>query len=333
VNEVIHAGLRARDLVHQLLAFSRKQTLDYKPLNMNSIISDLEKLLKRTIPEDIEIHLLFPRDIPNVMADIGQIEQVLMNLVVNAADAMPEGGVLTLKTGVVSLGEEFNNQYEDVAPGGYLLLSVSDTGCGVTEETKKHMFEPFYSTKGEHGTGLGLSTVQGIVKQHGGFVDVQDIPEGGTVFLVYLPTSDKQGSSGEDVLEFISAQIGTETILLVEDDQRVRELTLALLKQQGYHVLSAENGHEAIEILKSFQGRIDLLLTDVVMPEMNGKELYEVIHRISPDINVLFMSGYTNEIIAQHGVLEEGIVFIQKPFTIHALASKIREALGQRGDR
>ncbi|MEA3267317.1 MAG: PAS domain S-box protein [Candidatus Fermentibacteria bacterium] len=327
VNEVIHAGLRARDLVQQLLAFSRKQTLNYKPLNMNSIITDLEKLLKRTIPEDIGIHLLLSSDIPNVKADISQIEQVLMNLAVNSADAMPGGGALTLKTGIVSIEEEFNTQQDDVAPGRYLLLSVSDTGCGVTEETKKHMFEPFYSTKGEQGTGLGLSTVQGIVMQHGGFVDVQDVPEGGTVFLVYLPVSEDQGSQGEGTVESIFLPTGTETILLVEDDQRVRELTLALLKQQGYNVFFAENGHEAIDFFKSFKGRIDLLLTDVVMPGMNGKELYEVIQGISPDISILFMSGYTNEIIAQHGVLEEGIVFIQKPFTIHALAGKIREAL------
>ncbi len=333
VNEVIHAGLRARDLVHQLLAFSRKQTLDYKPLNMNTIVSRLEKLLKRTIPEDIQINLVLSDHTTPVMADIGQVEQVLINLAVNAADAMPEGGSLTLRTESVLLEEEFTSRYSEVIPGSFLLLSVSDTGCGVSEEVKRHMFEPFYSTKGEHGTGLGLSTVQGIVKQHGGIIEVQDRPGGGTVFLVYLPATDKQGDSDGCMEDSVSIQTGTETILLVEDDKRVRDLTLTLLKQQGYLVFPAEGGAEAIAIVRSFQGRIDLLLTDVVMPEMNGKELFKAIHKISPDIRVLFMSGYTNEIITKHGVLEEGLTFIQKPFTIYALAGKIRKALGRKGDR
>ena len=334
VNEVIHAGLRARDLVHQLLAFSRKQTLNYKPLNMNRIISDLEKLLKRTIPEDIKIILNLSDHTTPVMADIGQVEQVLMNLAVNAADAMPEGGSLTLGTESVLLEEEFTSRYSGVLPGSFLLLSVSDTGCGVSEEVKQHMFEPFYSTKGEHGTGLGLSTVQGIIKQHGGIIEVQNRPGGGTVFLVYLPAAAEPVRSNDGVKESVSLQkTGTETILLVEDDERVRALTLALLKQQGYLVVPAEDGTEAIAIAGSFQGRIDLLLSDVVMPKMNGKELFKEIHKISPDTRVLFMSGYTNEIIAQHGVLEEGLVFIQKPFTIHALAGKIREALGGKGNR
>ena len=246
---------------------------------------------------------------------------------------MPEGGSLTLRTESVLLEEEFTSRYSEVLPGSFLLLSVSDTGCGVSEEVKQHMFEPFYSTKGEHGTGLGLSTVQGIVKQHGGIIEVQNRPGGGTVFLVYLPAAAEPVSSNGSMEESVSLQTGTETILLVEDDKQVRELTVALLNKQGYPVFPAETGREAIEIIKSLKGRINLLLTDVVMPGMNGKELFKVIHKMFPDVRVLFMSGYTNEVIAQRGVLEEGLVFIQKPFTIYALAGKIREALGGKGDR
>ncbi len=327
IDEIMHAGLRARDLVRQLLAFSRKQTLDYKPLNLNSTISGLEKLLRRTIREDIEIRIVLSPEISTVMADIGQIEQVLMNLTVNAADAMPGGGCLTVETANVYLEDEFVVQYQEMIAGPYVLLSVRDTGSGIDEEIQKHMFEPFYSTKGEQGTGIGLATVYGIVKQHGGSILVQSEPGKGTTFQIYLPVSGEVSSSDGVKEVLLSSLSGTETILLVEDDKRVRELTLTLLKQQGYLVFPAESGSEALSIVESFGDRIDLLLTDVVMPGMNGRELYAAINQIVPRMKVLFMSGYTNDVIARHGVLEEGLPFIHKPFSIMTLASKVRELL------
>lgn len=327
IDEIMHAGLRARDLVRQLLAFSRKQTLDYKPLNLNTTISGLEKLLRRTIREDVEIRIVLSPEISTVMADIGQIEQVLMNLTVNAADAMPDGGRLTLETANVYLGEDFVVQYQEMIAGPYVSLSVEDTGCGIDEEIQKHMFEPFYSTKGEQGTGIGLATVYGIVKQHGGSISVQSEAGKGTTFKIYLPVSGEIDSSDGVKEVLLSSLTGTETILLVEDDKRVRELTLTLLKQQGYLVFPAESGNEALSIVESFGDRIDLLLTDVVMPEMNGRELFIAINQIVPGMKVLFMSGYTNDVIARHGVLEEGLLFVHKPFSIMTLASKVREVL------
>ncbi len=329
VDEIMHAGLRARDLVRQLLAFSRKQTLEYKSINIGNVVTGLEKLLRRTIREDIEINILLSPEIPDIMADMGQIEQVLMNLTVNAADAMVEGGRLTIEVGYIFFEENNSIEHQEIEQGHYVFLSVSDTGCGINEETKKNMFEPFYSTKGDQGTGLGLATVYGIVKQHGGFIHVKSEIGIGSSFEIYLPISMELPTTSKNIDSVILAPKGTETILLVEDDKRVRELTLTLLKQQGYLVLAASDGTEALAIVKSLGGQVDLLLTDVVMPDINGKELYEEIRNLYPSIKVLFMSGYTNDVITNHGILGQDINFIQKPFSIHGLAGKVRDALSK----
>ncbi len=290
-------------------------------------MSGLEKLLRRIIREDINISFTLSPEIPDIMADIGQIEQVLMNLTVNASDAMPDGGELGIKTDHVYLDQEFVSSHAKISKGSYILLSISDTGCGIDLETKNHMFEPFYSTKGEQGTGLGLATVYGIVKQHKGCIDVISEPEQGTEFIIYLPVSDKNPDIDQPEEIPLPSLGGSETILLVEDEKSVRELAETLLKQLGYLVFSASNGHEAFLMVDSFAGKIDLLLTDVVMPEMNGKELYEGISKKYSSIAVLYMSGYTNDVINSHGVLDKDIIFIQKPFSIRELALKVREAL------
>jgi len=326
IDEILQAGLRARDLVRQLLAFSRKQTLEYKSVKINAVVSGLEKLLRRIIREDINISFTLSPEIPDIMADIGQIEQVLMNLTVNASDAMPDGGELGIKTDHVYLDEEFVSSHAKISKGSYILLSITDTGCGIDLETKNHMFEPFYSTKGEQGTGLGLATVYGIIKQHKGCIDVISEPEQGTEFKIYLPVSDKNLDVDQPEEIPLPSLGGSETILLVEDEKSVRELAETLLKQLGYLVFSASNGREALLMVESFADKIDLLLTDVVMPEMNGKELYEEISKKYSSIAALYMSGYTNDVINSHGVLDEDIIFIQKPFSIRELALKVREA-------
>lgn len=326
-DEIVRAGLQARGLVRQLLAFSRKQTLEYKPVNLNKAVAGFEKLLRRTIREDIEIEIIRSPDIHTVMADIGQIEQVIMNLAVNAADAMPDGGTLTIETALVDLDEEYAATHQDVKPGTYAMLAVSDTGCGMDDEAREHLFEPFFSTKGEQGTGLGLATVYGIVKQHGGNIRVDSEPGKGATFKVYLPVSEeaqKEEKTGEVTATDLK---GSETVLLAEDNEQVRRLARDILKRQGYTVLVAENGPEALTILASPEDPVHLLLTDVVMPEMNGKELFDKGAEKHADLKVLYMSGYPGNVIAHRGVLDEGVAFIQKPFAVQALAAKVREVL------
>jgi signal transduction histidine kinase/CheY-like chemotaxis protein len=327
IHQIVKAGFGARDLVRQLLAFSRKQTLEYKLLNLNDIVMEFEKLLRRTIREDIDLNIVTISDIPTIKADIGQIEQVIMNLCVNAQDAMPQGGKLTLETALVELDANYTAHHPDTEPGQYAMLKVSDTGFGMDTETREHIFEPFYSTKGEGGTGLGLATVYGIVKQHGGSIRVESESGRGTAFNVYLPVSGVPIAEQENVQDNYSELIGSGTILLVEDNPQVRNLAGTILRRQGYELLAAESGDHAMKILAAHDGPVDLLLTDVVMPDMNGKDLYWRISEKHPDIKVLYMSGYSGNVIAQRGVLEEGVQFIQKPFTIRGLATRVKDAL------
>ncbi|MBU8922610.1 MAG: PAS domain S-box protein [Bacteroidales bacterium] len=329
VDEILSAGFRARDLVRQLLAFSRKQTLEYKPLDINKVIKNFKKLVRRSVPEDINIEIIPSPDIQTVMADIGQVEQVIMNMAVNAADAMPGGGLLTIETAAVELDESYVAEHQGMAPGAYVMLAISDTGTGMDDEILNQVFEPFFSTKGEQGTGLGLATVYGIIKQHGGNIWVYSEPGEGSTFKVYLPVSEGEHIEVKTSKKNLVDVKGSETILLVEDNEQVRNLTHAILKRQGYEVLVAKNGAEALAVQASHGESVHLLLTDVVMPEMNGKELFTGMIEKHPDMKVLYMSGYTENVIANRGVLEEGIAFIQKPFTIQAMAAKIREVLEQ----
>lgn len=327
VNTVLQAGLRARDLVRQLLAFSRKQTLAVKPVDINQAVKNFQPLLQRTIRENIHITLALSADSQIVTADIGQLEQVIMNLVVNAADAMPDGGYLTIETSRKDLDASYAQTRQGVVPGNYALLSVSDTGSGMDEHTCKNIFEPFFSTKGEQGTGLGLATVYGIVKQHGGNIWVYSEPEKGTTFKIYLPLAQDmeiKPAAGRDKENNLA---GTETILLVEDNEQVRELARTVLKNKGYKVLAAANGEKALTTVAGHEGKIHMMLTDVVMPGLNGKDLFLKVSKTHPGIKVLYMSGYTSNVIAHHGILEKGIQFIQKPFTVNGLAERVRQLL------
>ncbi len=325
--QIVNAGFRARNLVRQLLAFSRKQALEYRTLDLNKIIGGFEKLLRRTIREDIGIKIILSPDIRTIRADIGQIEQVIMNLAVNAQDAMPQGGKLILETAMAELDEEYAASRPGVQPGSYVMLAVSDTGCGMDEETCEQIFDPFYSTKGEQGTGMGLATVYGIVKQHGGNIWVYSESGKGASFKVYLPVSEETHIEKKTLKKAAEDTHGSETILLVEDNEKVRGFIYTILKRMGYTVLKAENGAEALPVLASHAGQVNLLLTDVVMPGMSGKALFAKAAEKHPDLKVLYMSGYTGNVIVHRGVLDEGIAFIQKPFPVKALAAKVREVL------
>jgi PAS domain S-box-containing protein len=327
VDTILNAGFRARDLVHQLLAFSRKQTLVFKPINLNRVIEEFENLLRRTIPEDITMEIALTTQTRTVMADAGQIEQVIMNLAVNAADAMPNGGRLTLETAMVELDDAYASAHPSVRPGPHFMLAITDTGYGMDEATRQRIFEPFFSTKGERGTGLGLATVFGIVKQHNGSIWVYSESGKGTSFKVYLPTTDTTAEEEETVSPTAGDLTGDETILLVEDNQQVRELARDILSHKGYTILPAANGEEALLKLVAHKGPLHLLLTDVVMPGLNGKALYREASVLHPGLKVLYMSGYTDNVIAHRGVLDSGLAFIQKPFTVEAIAAKVREVL------
>ena len=327
VDQILNAGFRARDLVRQLLAFSRRQTLEVKTVDINEIVVGFEKLLQRTIREDVAIETVLPSVPLFVRADIGQIEQVIMNLAVNAADAMPEGGTLTIETAPADLDERHTRMHQSVEAGRYILLAIRDTGFGMDEKTQENVFEPFFSTKGEAGTGLGLATVYGIVKQHGGHISVQSAPDTGTTFKVYLPLARPSDVVAQPGSKARTDLKGSETILIVEDNDQVRHLAVAVLQRQGYEILVAREGTEALELLETHDGPTHLLLTDVIMPGMNGKDLYREAARKHPDLKVLYMSGYTADVIAHRGVLDEGVRFIQKPFTVNALAAKVRDVL------
>jgi two-component system, cell cycle sensor histidine kinase and response regulator CckA len=328
LEEVKKAGDRAANLTRQLLAFGRKQILQPVAVNLNDIVTDMNKMLRRLIGEDIELRAKLDPALPRTKADPGQIEQVLVNLVVNARDAMPEGGKLTIETARVELDQEYANTHVGVAPGDFVMLAVSDTGTGMDEAIQARIFDPFFTTKEkDKGTGLGLSTVYGIVKQSGGSIWVYSEPGHGTTFKVYLPQVAVAPHKTEAVVAEVAPAGGMETILLVEDEDVVRGLAAKILEQSGYRVLAASRGAEAIQMCRQRTEPIHLLLTDVIMPETSGKEVADRMTELRPGLRVLFMSGYTDEAIVHHGVLDSNVEFIQKPFTPAALMRKVREVL------
>ena len=323
------AAERAAKLTHQLLAFSRKQILDPCVLDLNATVTGIEPLLRRMIREDIEIATALDSAAGRVKADAGQIEQVLLNLAVNASDAMPNGGWLTLATGNVTLDEAYARTHAEVEPGPYVMLSVSDTGHGMTAEVQAHIFEPFFTTKEVgKGTGLGLATVYGIAKQSGGHITVYSEPGHGAVFKLYLPRVEEAPGTAEPARPPEITRRGSETVLLVEDDEPLRTLAREILSIQGYTVLDATSPSEALRLADAHPGPIHLLLTDVVMPQMNGRQVADHLLTARPGLKVLFMSGYTDAAIVEHGVLEPGTHFLQKPFTPDGVSRKVREVLG-----
>ncbi len=328
IEEIKKAARRASDLTRQLLAFSRRQILEVKVLDLNIVLRDLDKMLRRVIGEDIELVTTYFENLERIKTDRGQIEQVIMNLAINAKDAMPSGGKLTIETANIELDEEYARSHIAVTPGRYVMLSVSDTGVGMTPEVRDRVFEPFFTTKEMgKGTGLGLSTVYGIVKQSGGNIWVYSEPGRGTTFKIYLPRMDEPLDERVERMVEKERPGGDETILLVEDDKEVRMLAVRILKTQGYRVLEASEGREALRALKGYDGLINLLLTDVVMPEMSGRELANRLIPFHPKMKVLYMSGYTDSAIVHHGILDKGVNYIQKPFTVDGLARKVRGVL------
>ena len=330
--QAIHqATARATGVTRQLLAFSRKQMLELTVVDVNAIVSEMERLLRPLIGEKIQLQTKLAPDLGHTRADAGQIEQVIMNLVVNSRDAMPEGGTITVQTANASLNQdELRRDYSYIQPGCYVMLSVSDTGQGMDKETQARIFEPFFTTKEKgKGTGLGLSTVYGIIKQSGGYVLVQSEPNCGTTFRVYLPRVEEAAVPVTQAKPQATQNGGSETVLLVEDEESVRQLVRETLEAKGYKVLEAENGEVALHLTNEFHDPIDMLITDVVMPGMSGRELSARLCASHPHTKVLFLSGYTEDAIVHEGVLEAGTAFLQKPFTLQALARKVREVLGQ----
>ncbi|HYM07420.1 MAG TPA: ATP-binding protein [Terriglobales bacterium] len=329
--EIANAAGRATSLTRQLLAFSRKQMLAPKIVDLNSVVTENVKMLTRLIGEDIDLVMVPGPDIGAVKADPGQIEQVIMNLAVNARDAMPHGGKLTIETANVTLDATYARFHAPVKPGDYVMLAISDTGVGMDADTQAHIFEPFYTTKGLKGTGLGLSTVYGIVKQSEGYIWLYSEAGKGTSFKIYLP---RFSATGEVLVtqpalaaEADQPAPGHETILLVEDEENLRRLAHQYLSNQGYTVIDAPDGATAIQISQAHKGPIHLLLTDVIMPGMNGRELANQVSPTRPEMRVLYMSGYTENHIGHNGTLDQGITLLQKPFTLPALKSKVREML------
>jgi PAS domain S-box-containing protein len=329
VREIMHASERASSLTHQLLAFSRKQVLQPKVLDLNAHVSDMDKMLRRMIGENIELVTLLAKDLGRIKADPGQIEQVILNLAVNARDAMPNGGKLTIETANAELDEGYARTHITVIPGRYVMLSVSDTGVGMPPEVRERIFEPFFTTKENgKGTGLGLSTVYGIIKQSGGNIWVYSEPGLGTTFKIYLPRIEEDTQSLKPSAVSTKSLQGSETILLVEDEEIVRKLACTILQKNGYKVLEAPNGEEALRIVQGQNGNpIHLLVTDVVMPGMSGRQLADQLARLRPEMKILYISGYTDNAIVHHGVLDAGMSYIQKPFTMEGLARKVREVL------
>jgi PAS domain S-box-containing protein len=328
VEDIRAAGDRATSLTGQLLAFSRKQVLQPMVMSLNETVREMDRMLRRIIGEDIDLRTVLASDLGLVEADAGQIEQVIMNLAVNARDAMPAGGKITIETANVDLDEGYARAHIAVIPGPYVMLSVSDTGVGMTREVQEQIFDPFFTTKEKgKGTGLGLSTAYGIVKQSKGNIWVYSEPGKGTTFKVYLPRVEKPICSKEKKDKKAGPVTGSETILIVEDDEMVRNFTARVLKGCGYRVLIAEDGGEAVRVSGAHEGPIHLMLTDVIMPGMSGQELEEKVRTSRPGIKVLYMSGYADNAIVHHGVLDPEKAFLPKPFTPDALGRKVREAI------
>ena len=332
LREIHRAAERASHLTRQLLAFSRRQIIEPRLINLNDLILNMDKMLRRLISENIELVALPALDLGLVRIDPGQVEQIVINLAVNARDAMPEGGTLTIETSSVVLDEEYARVNPEVIPGGYCMLAVTDSGIGMTEEIKAHVFEPFFTTKEVgKGSGLGLSTCYGIVAQNNGHITFDSEPTKGTTFRIYLPLLEGPATAMATSDRHDHLPEGTETVLLVEDEPSVRDVASHVLREQGYTVLEAGNGNEALNMVQAHShGQIHLLLTDVVMPLMGGRELAGQIREIHPETAVLYTSGYTDDAIIRHGVLEADTEFIEKPFTPTDLARKVRELLDQR---
>ncbi len=329
LSEIAQSADRATGLTRQLLAFARKQLIEPRPIDLNQLVLEMDKLLRRLIGEDIELATLLETDLWRVRADPGQIEQVIINLAVNARDAMPNGGKLTIETKNVLLDHDYAHRHISASPGTYVLLAISDTGTGMDEETQGQIFEPFFTTKAPgYGTGLGLATCYGIVKQHGGNIWPYSEPGHGSTFKIYLPQFEAPAEARPQPIDAGGLPRGTETILLAEDEPSVRMLAARVLRSLGYTVIEATNGDEALKLAQSADGPvIKFLLTDVVMPQMSGQILAERIKEHHPDIKVLFISGYTDNAIVHHGELDRHVIFLQKPFSPSALARKVRAVL------
>jgi two-component system, cell cycle sensor histidine kinase and response regulator CckA len=330
LEQIRRSAERGGALTNQLLAFSRRQPLQPRTIHLNELVLQIEKLLRRLIGEDIELVTIpaATRDVAE--ADAGRLEQVIMNLAVNARDAMPDGGKLTIETGTVQLGDSFPAKQLGVKPGGYVTISIVDTGVGMDEETQSHLFEPFFTTKNPgRGTGLGLATAYGIIRQSGGAIGFFSQLGLGTTARIYLPMSEKKVAS--DAAEACPERLhGSETVLLVEDEARVRKLIVDVLTDRGYNVLEATRGEEAVRLCRLHKASIDLAVLDVVMPEMSGPDVVKKIASLKPGMRVLFISGYTDEALVHHGILRTGAAFLQKPFLPDALVRKVREVLDSR---
>jgi two-component system, cell cycle sensor histidine kinase and response regulator CckA len=329
VEPILEAGERAAALTRQLLAFSRRTVLEPKVLDLNLVVTDLQRMLQRLLGEDIELTASLDPTIARVKVDPGQLGQLLMNLAVNARDAMPQGGLLTIETQAAELDEVYRNTHPECHLGRHVLLALTDTGTGMSPEVQSHIFEPFFTTKGVgKGSGLGLAVVEGVVKQSGGSIEVYSEPGIGTTFKIYLPAAEEPLSASAMTGSPIDLH-GSETILLVEDNDAVRRLAFLSLQSHGYQILQAGDGPQAVNIAEQHQGRIDLLATDLVMPRMSGRELAQTLLPRFPDMKVLYLSGYTDDAVVRHGILQSDVNFLQKPFTPSSLANKVRQVLDQ----
>jgi two-component system cell cycle sensor histidine kinase/response regulator CckA len=328
LEEIRKAARRAAALTRQLLAFSRKQVLEPRLIDLNDIVLNLDKMLRSLISENIELKTSLASNLAATRADPNQVEQVIMNLAINARDAMPDGGTLTIETKNATLDQSYAAQHVAVIPGDYVMLAVTDTGCGMDEATQARMFEPFFTTKPVgRGTGLGLSTVYGIVKQSGGNIWIYSEPNKGTTFKIYLPAVEALPEQLDKPASPRAVKGGGGTVLVVEDDEQLRRLTHRALASRGYVVLEADRGSTAIDLARRHKGPLDLLLTDIVMPDMNGRKLADTIRASRPGLRVLYMSGYPDGAIASHGILEPGVAYLAKPFTTDAIVAKVREVL------
>jgi PAS domain S-box-containing protein len=328
IGEIRKSGERATTLTRQLLAFSRQQTLTPVVLDVNSLITDLQRMLRRLIPENIDVVTTLSNDLWRVKADPGQLDQVIMNLAINARDAMPQGGSITLATHNTELDESYTRTHPGVQPGAYVQVTVCDTGCGMDEQTQLHIFEPFFTTKEiGKGTGLGLATVYGIVKQSGGHISLQSAAGQGTTFRIYLPRVTESAPAVESEPSLLKAARGTETVLLVEDEDKVRSLGCLILRSNGYTVLEARDGPDALAIAEQMSGPIHLVVTDVVMPQMSVRQLVDRLTVRYPALKVLYCSGHSDEALEGHGIVDKDAPFLQKPFSLAALARKVREVL------
>jgi two-component system cell cycle sensor histidine kinase/response regulator CckA len=328
IEEILKAGRRAADLTAQLLAFSRQQMLQPVIIDLNTVVAGIAPMLQRLIGEHVRLTTTLAPIAATVRADPVQLQQIIMNLSINGRDAMPEGGQLTIEIARVELDESYGGQHFQVVAGPYVLIAVTDTGVGMTDEVRARLFEPFFTTKkrGE-GTGLGLATVYGAVKQAGGYIWAYGEPGSGSTFKVYLPHVQGETLPSGSQSAAADAPKGSETILLVEDEEAVRMLTRLILERAGYQVVMAVDAEEAEARLKSMTGSIDLLLTDVVLPGASGSDLYQRLSRARPNLKVIYMSGYTDDTVFRTGRLEHGVAFVQKPFTAGVLSKRIREVL------